>query len=150
MLPVASLNSSFSAGTGLVNDFTAATSRAIVSPCWSVVLTSTCIALQSGLSKPVAVSIGVTLCAITWGSRGSWRHLMLPSLKPAFTIFASPGSEITDCVPGTFCMVQSKVSIAVMMSYCVHAPCTPFVCATTPSVFTPIANLPTMTALSRL
>jgi hypothetical protein len=25
---------------------------------------------------------------------------MLPSLNPAFTIFAMPGSEITDCVPG--------------------------------------------------
>ncbi len=115
-----------------------------------MVLTSTCIALQSGLSRPVEVSIGETACAITCGSLGSWRHLRLPSLKPEFTIFARLGSEITDCVPGTFCMYQSKRSMAVMTSYCVHAPCTSWVCATTPSVFTPIANFSTIFALSRL
>ena len=47
------------------NSFTRATRLAIVSPCWSVVKTSTCMALQSGLSRPVAVSMGVTDCAIT-------------------------------------------------------------------------------------
>ena len=62
---------------------------------------------------------------------------MLPSLNPEFTTRARPGSEITDCVPGTFCMYQSKASMVLMMSYWVQAPCTPLVCATTPSVFTP-------------
>ncbi len=62
------------------------------------------------------MSIGVTLCAITCGSRGSWRHLTLPSLKPAFTPLASPGSEITDCVPGAFCMNQSNFSMTLMSS----------------------------------
>jgi hypothetical protein len=68
------------------------------------------------LRSPVEVSIGVTDCAITVASRGSWRHFTLPSLKPAFTILAMPGSEITDCVPGTFCMYQSKRSMTLMMS----------------------------------
>jgi hypothetical protein len=98
-LPVASLNSSLSLLPVLANSFTCATRPAMVSPCWSVVFTSTCIALQSGFRRPVEVSIGVTDCAITCGSRGSWRHLTLPSLKPAFTTLAMPGSEITDLRP---------------------------------------------------
>ena len=92
-LPVASLNSSLSLSLAAAKFFTSRTSRAMVSPCWSVVLTSTCIALQSGLSSPVEVSIGVTAWAITCGSRGSWRHLRLPSLKPAFTTLAMPGER---------------------------------------------------------
>ena len=75
---------------------------------------------------------------------------MLPSLNPELTTFAIPGSEITDCVPGTFCMYQSKRSMLLITSYCVHAPCTLVVCATTPSVLTPIANFSTILALSRL
>ena len=61
-----------------------------------------------------------------------------------------PGSEITDCVPGAFCMNQSNFSMTLMMSNCVQAPCTPLVCTTTPSMFVPMANFSTIFALSRL
>ena len=57
--------------------------------------------LPSALSRPVAVSMGVTACASACWLRGRMRHLSEPSFQPALTILATEESEITDCTPGT-------------------------------------------------
>ena len=69
------------------------------------------ITLASRLSRPVAVSIGETAWASAWGLRGRTRHLSEPSLKPALTILAIDGSEITDWTPGTWRIWPSNRSI---------------------------------------
>jgi hypothetical protein len=51
--------------------------------------------LPSALSRPVAVSIGVTAWAIACWLRGRMRHLSEPSFQPELTIFATEEREMT-------------------------------------------------------
>ena len=104
--------------------------------------------LPSAFNNPVAVSMGVTACAIACWLRGRMRHLSEPSFQPALTILATEASESTDCTPGTARMCHSNWSMSATTSWSTQPLGT--VSTITEMMSTPMLNLVVMIRVSWL